>query len=61
MRENVSASVLPSLEKQRGLSQVKLTELAGIVPDHIARIELGKYSNRYRYPCKDRVCTRLQD
>lgn len=59
-RERIGKRIA-ELRKQKGLSQVKLAELAGIDLGHIARIELGRYSNRYRYPCKDRVCTRLQD
>ncbi len=42
-RERIGKRIA-ELRKQRGLSQVKLAELAGIDPGHIARIELGRYS-----------------
>ena len=42
-RERIGKRIA-ELRKQKGLSQAKLAELAGIDPGHIARIELGRYS-----------------
>lgn len=42
-RERIGKRIA-ELRNQKGLSQVKLAELAGIAPSYIARIELGRYS-----------------
>lgn len=42
-RERIGKRIA-EIRKQRGISQAQLSELTGIAPGNIARIELGKYS-----------------
>lgn len=42
-RERVGKRIA-EIRKEKGISQAKLSELAGIGSGHIARIELGRYS-----------------
>lgn len=42
-RERIGKRIA-EIRKQKGISQAKLSELTGIAPGNIARIELGKYS-----------------
>ncbi len=42
-RERIGKRIA-ELRKKRGYSQVKLGELAGVGPAHLARVELGQYS-----------------
>ena len=42
-RERIGKRIA-EIRKQKGISQAHLSELTGIAPGNIARIELGKYS-----------------
>lgn len=42
-RERIGKRIA-EIRKQKGISQAQLSELTGIAPGNIARIELGKYS-----------------
>lgn len=42
-RERIGKRIA-EIRKQKGISQARLSELTGIAPGNIARIELGKYS-----------------
>ena len=42
-RERIGKRIA-EIRKQKGISQAQLSELTGITPGNIARIELGKYS-----------------
>ncbi|MCZ2505101.1 helix-turn-helix domain-containing protein [Bacteroides fragilis] len=42
-RERIGKRIA-EIRKTKGLSQAKLSELTGIAPGNIARIETGKYS-----------------
>lgn len=42
-RERIGKRIA-EIRKAKGLSQAKLSELTGIAPGNIARIETGKYS-----------------
>lgn len=42
-RERIGKRI-SAIRKKKGISQAKLSDLTGIAPGNIARIELGKYS-----------------